>query len=506
MTDSGVISLDKNQFLDDHEKYQLGHLITEKPHPLTQGLSDFCQKDLTHALDLMKQVDQAALKEFRLNAHLLSDLQKSIQKTLIDGHRIFLCGCGATGRLSLLLESLWHEIKKTNQVTAFMAGGDVAMVHSLEGFEDFPEYGAKHLTQLGFKQGDLLIASSEGGETPYVIGATQAAAEISTNTPFFIFCNPSDLLVETIDRSKNLIKNNKINKISLCVGPMALAGSTRLQASTVLQLAIGFALFETQDPAEFVDEFITLTKDLNYQPLKELIEKECEIYQQNSFVMYAPRVLATTVFTDTTERAPTFSLPYFEDRRGLPLSWCYVLIPEAETSKQAWDKLLGRSPKALEWPQIDSRTTSQYLQGFDFSRNILDIRQEKLGLKRQHIYHIDSLRQQFLFSLSGVEVALDFKTDHPLYLHTALKMLLNAQSTLMMGRMKRFESNIMTWVRPSNGKLIDRAARYISALLKEKSITPSYGEIIDCLFSELETLQPHQSIVMKVVSRMEKKQ
>ena len=46
-----------------------------------------------------------------------------------------------------------------------MAGGDVALVHSLEGFEDFPDFGARHLVELGFGPNDLLIGSTEGGET-----------------------------------------------------------------------------------------------------------------------------------------------------------------------------------------------------------------------------------------------------------------------------------------------------------------------------------------------------
>ena len=47
-----------------------------------------------------------------------------------------------------------------------------------------------------------------------------------------------------------------------------------------------------------------------------------------------------------------------------------------------------------------------------------------------------------------------------------LKMILNTYSTLIMARMGKVLSNIMTWVRPSNNKLIDRAIRYIIYLYK----------------------------------------
>ena len=53
-----------------------------------------------------------------------------------------------------------------------MAGGDVAIIASVEDFEDHPEFGAHQLLSLGFADNDLLIACTEGGETPWVIGAT----------------------------------------------------------------------------------------------------------------------------------------------------------------------------------------------------------------------------------------------------------------------------------------------------------------------------------------------
>lgn len=53
-----------------------------------------------------------------------------------------------------------------------MAGGDVALIKSVEDFEDHPEFAAQQMRDLGYTADDLLIASTEGGETPWVIGAT----------------------------------------------------------------------------------------------------------------------------------------------------------------------------------------------------------------------------------------------------------------------------------------------------------------------------------------------
>ena len=58
------------------------------------------------------------------------------------------------------------------------------------------------------------------------------------------------------------------------------------------------------------------------------------------------------------------------------------------------------------------------------------------------------------------ELSLNCRLCH----HSIMKMVLNNLSTIIMGRMNRYESNIMTYVKPTNYKLIDRATRYVIML------------------------------------------
>jgi N-acetylmuramic acid 6-phosphate (MurNAc-6-P) etherase len=51
-----------------------------------------------------------------------------------------------------------------------MAGGDFALIKSVEGFEDFPDFGRHQLREAGVQKGDVVVAITEGGETPFVIG------------------------------------------------------------------------------------------------------------------------------------------------------------------------------------------------------------------------------------------------------------------------------------------------------------------------------------------------
>ena len=111
--------------------------------------------------------------------------------------------------------------------------------------EDYPflslRYGERQLIEMGFGKKDLLLASTEGGETAFVIGACNLAAVLSERPPYFLYCNPDSLLTP-IQRSREVLENPKIFKVNLTTGPQGISGSTRMQASTVLMLAIGVGL------------------------------------------------------------------------------------------------------------------------------------------------------------------------------------------------------------------------------------------------------------------------
>jgi N-acetylmuramic acid 6-phosphate etherase len=86
--------------------------------------------------------------------------------------------------------------------------------------------------------------------------------------------------------------------------------------------------------------------------------------------------------------------------------------------------------------------------------------------------------------------------------HLLLKLLLNAHSTLVMGRLGRYERNLMTWVRPSNNKLIDRAIRYIDLLLQQRGITRSYEDLAVECFVSMASTKADGSVVLETVRRI----
>lgn len=157
----------------------------------------------------------------------------------------------------------------------------------------------------------------EGGETPFVIGATEEASRVSHRKPFFLYRNPDDVLCKVANRSRSVIENNSIEKINLTVGPMAVTGSTRMQSSTILLAAAGIPLFFYSDRddsiAGAIEGFADYWKKADISFINKFVIRETAIYNSGEYLLYeTDNKLGITVITDTTERSPTFSLFPFE--------------------------------------------------------------------------------------------------------------------------------------------------------------------------------------------------
>ena len=98
-------------FLENEREFRLGVLPTEHSDPRTARLSDEIRSDTAEGMRLLQAVDRglppvvhrvlAGLEFECLVAQLLSALEA--------GRHVFLSGCGATGRLCLLLEAAWRR-------------------------------------------------------------------------------------------------------------------------------------------------------------------------------------------------------------------------------------------------------------------------------------------------------------------------------------------------------------------------------------------------------------
>lgn len=488
--------MDINLFLSLKDEFSLGHLTTEGFHPLSQNLSDEAKNNLNLALANFQKIDREAIGAVKSHLNFIYELAEDIHTTLAQGKKVFLSGCGATGRLALTLEKIFAPIYP-DQVIAFMAGGDYALIKSVESFEDESSYGPRQLIECGYRPGDLVIAITEAGETSFVIGSALHAVEQSGPKPWIFFCNdPKDLV--KIARCKEYLDSDQVKKLSLNVGPMALSGSTRLQASTIQMLVTGLCFEFGMLPKEAFQKkcLNTIDKllDLNYDLLKPLIKCESNLYLEGKNLTYiCESDYAISILTDTTERSPTFNLLPFENNAEAPIARCYLAIKGATSSEQAWKKMLGRSPRAIDWSELAGKINLTQVYGFDISEKSI----QRRGAEPFHIsVHSDVVE----FHLASHQVFINLQLESKLYRHLVLKLLLNCHSTLVMGRLDRYQGNVMTWVKPSNFKLIDRASRYALEILRQQKIETSFIEVAQKIITNSNLKDG--SIVLKVVSEV----
>lgn len=375
-----------NRFLAIADQFRLGHLLTEQPHPQTKDLSETTARDTAEGLRQLFGVDQDVIEKYRewSNSGSPEQMARSIAGNLLDGGRLFFAGCGATGRLSIQLAAIWRDYWQRvaaqaptagdweTRALSVMAGGDFALIKSVEGFEDYTRFGRKQIDDLGVSKKDVVFAITEGGETSFVIGAAWQGLDRGARV-YFVYNNPDDLLRQHVQRSREILDEPAIEKINLTTGPMAITGSTRMQATSI-QLCVMTTLLEmvlehiaihlsgdssapetlSDIPQKFLrglEEVQATLRDENVrEQIARLVHREETIHRRNRRNNYFAHHLAIDILTDTTERSPTFSLPSFKkfDDHQAAESTSFLFLPRPDAAS-AWKELLKRDLQAVEW-------------------------------------------------------------------------------------------------------------------------------------------------------------
>ena len=241
-----------DEFLKISGQFKLGGLVTEASHPVTANLSEVAKTDIAAALKLLFDVDADVIGKYRefVDSGRAVKIKETLVRALKNDGRIFFTGCGSTGRLSILLDSIWRDFCRqcgnpilADRTFSVMAGGDYALIKSVEGFEDFAVFGKKQMTDLGVSAKDVVFAITEGGETSFVIGTAWAGVEAGAEVYFFVYNNPDEILCAHVERSREVIQESRIEKINLTTGPMAITGSTRMQATSI-ELCVMLTILE----------------------------------------------------------------------------------------------------------------------------------------------------------------------------------------------------------------------------------------------------------------------
>lgn len=383
-------------FIENEKQFHLGKIPTEQSNPLTRGLSGKIKKDTAEGVKTILAADKyiagVAADCFKTEAFqaLVADMRRCI-----DERRTFhFSSVGASGRMALQLDSSWRlfwqqlvlklplrakefvEIAECSN--SFMTGGDRACVRSVENFEDYQTFGAQQTVDSGATPGDVLVVLAECSLSSSTIGSACEGADRGIAT-YYLYCNPKEVLCEHLERARKVFARTDITFLPLYVGNMAVAGSTRMQVTTVELLVAGVAMELAawgwlQDnlnadelaavgcgvltpeayAAGFEDCVSQLKNGEALAGMAKAVEYEADTYTKGGLITYVTHDYLQDILTDTTERQPTFTLPPFRrtDDTTSPVSWAYAKDPLYPASI-AWQHIIRRPLKGIDWTAED---------------------------------------------------------------------------------------------------------------------------------------------------------
>ena len=506
-------------FIDNEKQFQLGFLPTEQSNPITATLEEDFKRSTLAGVQCLQRGDRQMPITMRhvFAGKRFAKLVDSMVETVTGPKgRIVFSGCGATGRLSILLESMWRDFfyrrakelteeerKLADRSASIMTGGDFALIRSVEFFEDYAEGGRRQAAALEVGEGDTFVAITEGGETSSVLGTLKYAAEHGAKC-FLVFNNPADLLRGYLDRCREAIDNPKVTVIDLYCGSMSVAGSTRMQATSSEQLLCSCALeaalcrvlprFAKETATDYTIAFERLLAGLESDAGRKMIADEIEfekgVYEKGGRITYLADTCMLDLFTDNTERAPTFMIPPLRSSRekDLAQSWAFVKNPLHPT-EECWSEMMRRHPRCLEFTSEDAKSLGMP-QGFIDNPPLIkyaDLITYMIGNEPAPeridgyaraaavVLNVPGAESSFAAAADKLAAAWperrDFTfafpiADSPLEIwkHLAVKLAFNCLSTGTMAAMGRIAGNWMSWVSMSNKKLIDRCIRLLVEL------------------------------------------
>lgn len=198
---------------------------TEQSNPLSAQMDNLSSLEFARLMNRMDADVPLAVAEVLPPIAQAIDI---IAQQLAAGGRLFYMGAGTSGRLGVLdaTELIPTFSFERERAVALIAGGETAIVRSVEGAEDSASQGRADLEAHQFSSQDVLIGLAASGRTPYVIGGLHYAKKIGAPT-IAVVCNPGSPVAAAAQIP-----------IEVVVGPEILTGSTRLKAGTAQKMVL----------------------------------------------------------------------------------------------------------------------------------------------------------------------------------------------------------------------------------------------------------------------------
>jgi N-acetylmuramic acid 6-phosphate etherase len=198
---------------------------TETRHADAAGLQDRAPEA---ALALLLAAQQAAAAAVAPAIPALARAAEVIADALAAGHRAIYAGAGSAGVMALAdaLELPGTFGIAPDRVPVLLAGGAAALLHMRGAVEDDAAAAQADLARLAPVPGDVLVAVSASGTTPYTLAVARGARARGLTTIAIANVAASPLLAEAAIA------------VLLDSGAEVVAGSTRMGAGTAQKIAL----------------------------------------------------------------------------------------------------------------------------------------------------------------------------------------------------------------------------------------------------------------------------
>ena len=156
----------------------LAGLATEGVNPETRGI-DTCSTE--EMVALINRQDALVAGAVGAEGGRIAQAVDFIYQCLRRGGRLIYLGAGTSGRLGVLDAS---ECVPTfgvdpDMVQGYIAGGDIALRHPVEGCEDSEEDGIRLMDEKQVGPGDAVVGITASGSTPVCAGGAPPARELA---------------------------------------------------------------------------------------------------------------------------------------------------------------------------------------------------------------------------------------------------------------------------------------------------------------------------------------
>ena len=226
---------------------ELDELMTEAVADGKLMLDELSVADL---VTLMNDHDSRIAGAVRYALPTIIPAIEATSERMRAGGRLIYVGAGTSGRLGVLDAS---EIPPTfgtdaDVVLGLIAGGQTALVSSIESAEDSEESGRIDLLRVQPGPQDTIVGIASSGRTRYVLGALRLGNERGALT-VGLSCN--------LDTPISAVA---LHGIEIPVGPEIVTGSTRLGAGTATKMVLN--MFSTISMIRLGKTYKTLMVDM----------------------------------------------------------------------------------------------------------------------------------------------------------------------------------------------------------------------------------------------------